>query len=137
MMTKNAKTYQNKQNILKKYQNNVKNAENKACEKIIVSQKTSKHIRQIDINLLKRLALVFLVASLIFSVFISFGAPYKMGEAWQVALAEVDAPPTEQEIEKELDGQVEKDLNEIDFSELDGLASEIGEAGEMVFGTEI
>ena len=133
-MTKNAKTYQNKQNILKKYQNNVKNAENKACEKIIVSQKTSKHIRQIDINLLKRLALVFLVASLIFSVFISFGAPYKMGEAWQVALAEVDAPPTEQEIEKELDGQVEKDLNEIDFSELDGLASEIGEAGEMVFG---
>lgn len=134
MMTKNAKTYQNKQNILKKYQNNVKNAENKACEKIIVSQKTSKHIRQIDINLLKRLALIFLVASLIFSVFISFGAPYKMGEAWQVALAEVDAPPTEQEIEKELDGQVERDLNEIDFSELDALASEIGEAGEMVFG---
>ena len=81
MMTKNEKTYQNKQNILKKYQNNVKNAENKACEKIIVSQKTLKHIRQIDINLLKRLALVFLVASLIFSVFISFGDPYKMGEA--------------------------------------------------------
>ncbi len=134
MITKNAKLYQNKQNILKKYQNNVKNAENKACEKNIVSQKPPKRSRQIDINLLKRLALVFLVVSLIFSVFVSMGAPYKMGEVWQVALAEVDAPPTEQEIEKELDGQVERDLNEIDFSELDALASEIGEAGEMVFG---
>ena len=35
------------------------------------------------------------------------GAPYKMGEAWQVALAEVDAPPTEQEIEKELGYKVQ------------------------------
>lgn len=134
MMTKNAKSYQNTQNISKICQNNAKNAENKACAKNMAIRKTPQHSRQININLLKQLALILIFIGLIFSFFVSMGVPCNVSGAQQVALAEVDAPPTEQEIEKELDGQVEKDLSEIDFSELDGLASEIGEAGEMVFG---
>lgn len=134
MMAKNAKLYQKKQNISKICQNNVKNAENKACAKNMAVRKTPQHGRQINNNLLKQLALILIFVGLIFSFFVSLGVPCNVSGAQQVALAEVDAPPTEQEIEKELDDQVEKDLSEIDFNELDGLASEIGEAGEMVFG---